>query len=41
MKLVKETCQKQGMVSDANQLFEYFRTYEDKQEGQQLSIFDL
>lgn len=41
MKLVKETCCQHGMVCDANTLFEYLHTYEDKQGRQQLSIFDF
>ena len=39
--LVRQECKKQGIVCDANQLFEYMHLYEDKQAGEQLSLFDF
>lgn len=39
--LVKKECKKQGIVCDVNQLFEYMHLYEDKQAGEQLSLFDF
>lgn len=39
MKLVKEECRKYGMVSEADALFAYMHQFEDKNEGEQLSLF--
>lgn len=39
--LIHDTCKKHNIVCDANALFTYIRTYEDKQAGTQLSLFDL
>ncbi|MBQ2801988.1 MAG: radical SAM protein [Lachnospiraceae bacterium] len=39
--LVRQECKKQGIVCDTNRLFEYMHLYEDKQAGEQLSLFDF
>lgn len=41
MNIVKNECVKNNMVSDVNNLFEYLHQFEDKQAGQQISMFDL
>lgn len=39
MKIVREECCKSRIICDAKQLFSYLHTFEDKQEGTQLSLF--
>lgn len=39
--LVRNECRKQGVVCNTKQLFDYMHQYEDKQAGEQLSLFDL
>lgn len=39
--LIKQQCRKNNIVCNAKQLFEYMHLYEDKQAGEQLSLFDL
>ena len=39
MELFNRTCDKYNIVHDNNQIFEYLRTYEEKEE--QLSLFDF
>lgn len=39
--LIKQQCSKNNIVCNTNQLFEYMHLYEDKQAGEQLSLFDL
>lgn len=39
--LIKQQCRKNNIVCNTNQLFEYMHLYEDKQAGEQLSLFDL
>lgn len=38
--LVKEECRNTGMVCSSNRLFEYMHTFEDKQAGVQMSLFE-
>lgn len=40
MRLFHETCAKHGIVHDNAQIFEYLNTFEEKQSGVQLSLFD-
>ena len=40
LSLVKEECRKTGMVCSSNRLFEYMHTFEDKQAGVQMSLFE-
>lgn len=40
MNILKETCKENGLIYDINKLFEYMHTYEDKQAGKQMSLFD-
>lgn len=40
MQLFHETCEKAGIVHDNNAIFQYLSTFEEKQTGQQLSIWD-
>ncbi|SHK31997.1 DNA repair photolyase [Hathewaya proteolytica DSM 3090] len=39
--LVKEQCTNHGIIYDVNELFQYMRTYEEKEVAHQLSIFEL
>lgn len=39
MKIVEEECKKHHMVYDAGTLFHYMMQFEDKQAGEQLSLF--
>jgi DNA repair photolyase len=39
--VVKNECRKQGIICDTGQLFSYMHQFEDKQAGEQLSLFDL
>lgn len=39
--IIEQTCKEQGMVCNTKQLFEYMHLYEDKQAGEQLSLFDI
>lgn len=41
MRLFHETCEKNGIVHDNNRIFRYLQTFEDKQQGRQLSLWDL
>lgn len=41
MELIKTECKKNNILFDHNKLFEYMNTFVDKQEGTQLSLFDL
>lgn len=41
MKIVREECSQNNMICDSGQLFEYMHTFEDKQEGVQMSLFDF
>lgn len=36
-----QVCKKNNIIYDNDKLFKYLRTFEDKQEGEQLSLFDL
>lgn len=38
--ILKKTCEEHGFVWDVNLLFEYMHTYEDKQAGKQMNLFD-
>lgn len=40
MKLFHEFCQEHGMLHDNGQIFEYLHTFEEKNSGVQLSLFD-
>ena len=40
MKLFHEFCQEHGMLHDNRQIFEYLHTFEEKNSGVQLSLFD-
>ncbi len=39
MEIFNRTCDKYNIVHNSNQIFEYLRTYEEKEE--QLSLFDF
>ena len=39
MKLFHETCDKNGIIHNNTQIFQYLNTFEDKGEGEQLSLF--
>lgn len=39
--LIQNTCKAHGIICDPAALFTYMNTYEDKQAGTQLSLFDL
>lgn len=39
--VVKSECRQQGFICDTGQLFSYMQQFEDKQAGEQLSLFDL
>lgn len=39
--VVREECKKNGIICNTNKIFEYMHLYEDKQAGQQLSLFDM
>lgn len=39
--IVREECKKNEIICNTNKLFEYMHFYEDKQAGQQLSLFDM
>lgn len=39
MKLFHETCDKNGIIHNSTQIFQYLNTFEDKGEGEQLSLF--
>ncbi len=41
MEIVEKTCRENNIVCDSNKLFAYMHQFEDKQEGEQLSLFDL
>lgn len=41
IKLLQCESKKNGIVCDSQQLFEYMHSYEDKQAGIQLSLFDM
>ncbi len=41
MKIVREECKKHNILCDSSKVFEYLHEFEDKQAGQQLSLFDL
>ena len=41
MRIVQEECEKNHIESDYKELFKYMHLFEDKQAGQQLSLFDL
>ncbi len=41
MKIVKDHCVKYNMVNDVKELFAYLHQFEDKQAGQQISMFDF
>ncbi len=41
MAILRERCHKHGIVTDDQQLFEYMKTFEDKMDDPQLSIFDI
>ncbi|MDE6168816.1 MAG: radical SAM protein [Acetatifactor sp.] len=38
-RLIRETCRKAGMESDTDKLFSYLHEFEDKEAGQQLTLF--
>ncbi len=40
MRLFHETCERNGIVHDNNQIFEYLNTFEQKEKHVQLSFFD-
>ena len=40
MRLFHETCQRNGIVHDNKQIFGYLQTFEEKLNGQQLSLWD-
>ena len=40
MRLFHEKCEKNGIVHDNEQIFNYLNTFEEKQYGRQLSLFD-
>ena len=40
MKLVRQECEKNGIEWRSEALFEYMHRFEDKQAGEQLSLFD-
>lgn len=40
MGLFHETCERNGIVHDNEQIFSYLQTFEEKQNGQQLSLWD-
>ena len=40
MRLFHETCERNGIVHDNEQIFSYLQTFEEKQNGQQLSLWD-
>ena len=40
MKLVCQECEKNGIAWQAEALFEYMHRFEDKQAGEQLTLFD-
>lgn len=40
MDIVRETCQKNGIMWRTEEIFEYLHAFEDKQAGEQLSFFD-
>ena len=39
--LVQQECHKNGIVCDTDQLFKYMHLFEDKQAGEQMSLFDF
>lgn len=39
--LFRQTCRQNGIVYHSQQIFEYLQTFEEKQGGQQLSLFEL
>lgn len=39
--LVRQTCSKHGVVCNADDLFRYLRTYEDKQSAEQISLWSF
>lgn len=41
MKLFKDACRNSGLNTDISQLFSYIHEFEDKQEGEQLSLMDF
>ncbi|MFV0344091.1 MAG: radical SAM protein [Anaerocolumna sp.] len=40
MNIIKQECSKNGIVYDANRLFEYMHLFEDKEAGKQITLFD-
>ena len=41
MKIVREECEKHNIVYEPSRVFDYLHKFEDKQQGEQLSLFDL
>ncbi|MFA9377148.1 MAG: radical SAM protein [Lachnotalea sp.] len=41
MKMVQAECKRNNMVCDVNKLFKYMQLFEDKQAGEQISLFDI
>ena len=41
MKLFKDACRNSGLNTDISQLFSYIHEFEDKREGEQLSLMDF
>jgi len=41
MELVRQECEKSGMEWRTDKLFEYMRQFEDKQNGEQITMFDF
>ena len=41
MELVKQECERSGMEWREDKLFEYLHQFEDKQAGEQMTLFDL
>lgn len=41
MKLFHQTCEESGMIHDNDDIFRYLRTFEEKGEGRQMSLWDL
>ena len=41
MKLFKDACRNSGLNTDISQLFSYIYEFEDKREGEQLSLMDF
>ncbi|MCH1949536.1 hypothetical protein MCJ35_10010 [Enterocloster sp. OA13] len=41
MKLFKDACRDSGLKTDISPLFSYIHEFEDKREGEQLSLMDF